>query len=72
MHDQAKSESQAIIARATEEAMQVRAELATLRTTADERMRDIDRLDADFNRVLADTIKRLGLEQPASGWWKRK
>ncbi|MPZ49343.1 MAG: hypothetical protein GEU75_08605 [Dehalococcoidia bacterium] len=68
----AKADAQAIIERATAEAAETKAEAAAIRTGAEERVRTVERIEADFNRALSEIAERIGLtDKPSEGWWKR-
>jgi len=62
----------AIVQKANDEAATLRAESAAIRAAAEERAREVERLEAEFNAVAADLAKRLGLkDQPTGGWLGR-
>ncbi len=70
--DQSKIEAHQIIERATAEANESRTEAAAIRAAADTRLRDIERLEAEFNQLAAQIAARLGItDPPATGWWKK-
>ena len=51
---------------------QIRAEAMSTRVGADERAREVERLEADFNELLARVVERLGItERPSEGWLRR-
>jgi cell division septum initiation protein DivIVA len=68
--DQAKNEAQTIIERATDEARTLRAEAESLRLTAEERLRDVQQLEGEFNTIVSKIAQRIGLEAPEQGWWR--
>ena len=70
MHDQARAEAQVVQERATQEAEAVRAEGAAVRASAEERAREIDRLEAEFNATVSKIAKQIGVEAPSGGWWR--
>ena len=70
MHDQARAEAQVVQERATREAEAVRAEGAAVRASAEERAREIDRLEAEFNATVGKIAKQIGVEAPSGGWWR--
>ena len=70
--DQSRAEAQAIIERASNEAAQVRAEAASARGGAEEQVREMERLEAEFNQLVKRIAERIGVkDQPAEGWWQR-
>lgn len=72
IRDQSRSEAQANLDRAANEAAQIRAEAMSMRVGADERAREVERLEADFNELLARVVERLGItERPNEGWLRR-
>ena len=72
MREQARTEAQQIMERATDEAARTRADAQAIRAAADERMREIQRIESEFNDVLAEVAERLGMdEKPSEGWLKR-
>ena len=70
MHDQARSDAQAVQESANREAEAARAEGAAIRTSAEERAREIDRLEAEFNAAIGKIVQQIGLETPSGGWWR--
>ena len=72
MTDRARQDAQSIIERANAEAAEMRAEATAIRAGAEERARNVERLEADFNHVIGLIAERVGLtEKPESSWWKR-
>lgn len=72
INDQSRIEAQRIIEQAREDATRSREEASAMRRAAEDRLRDIDRLEADFNHIAGQIAARLGIgEAPASGWWKK-
>jgi len=68
--EQSRSEASGIIAKATEDALQIRAEAAATRSAADHRLQEIERLEADFDEVVGRMAERLGVRAPSGGWWR--
>ncbi len=71
LRDRAQSEATSIVERAETETAQVRAEAAAVRASAEERLREVKRLEGEFNQLLAKVADRLGVKNPAEGWWRR-
>lgn len=72
IREQSQFEAQQTLERATEDANRMRSEAEAIRNAADLRLRDIERLEAEFNQLAARIAERLGItEAPSSGWWKR-
>jgi len=70
--DQSRAEGQQIVQRAVEEAIRSREEATAIRQAADERLKEIERLEADFNRFANEIASRLDIKDtPSGGWWKR-
>jgi hypothetical protein len=70
--DQSRIEAQRILDTAAEEAVRSREEASAMRRAADERLKDVDRLEAEFNQIASQIAARLGItEAPSSGWWKK-
>ena len=71
LRDRARREAQATLETATKEAAALRAEAESLRAAAQERLREIDSLEGEFNAVVSRMGKRIGIAPPAEGWWRR-
>jgi hypothetical protein len=71
LRDQAESDARAIVEAATTEAAATRAEAAALRASAEERAREIERIEAAFNAQLEEIGKRLGMQKPKKGLFGR-
>ena len=71
--DQAKAEADIVVMGAKAEAEIVRAEATALRTAAEQRVAEITRLEAEFNSIITELLKRLGFEppKPEGGWFRR-
>jgi hypothetical protein len=70
--DQSRIEAQRILDVASEEAARSREEASAMRRAAEERLRDVDRLEAEFNRIAQEIAVRLGItDAPSTGWWKK-
>ncbi len=75
IRDEARSEARSTVEQAASEAETARAEDSAIRAAADERAREVQRIEADFNAQLERIAKRLGMQQPkraCSGvdkWW---
>ncbi len=68
----AESDADSLLRDARAEAESLRQEAAAIRTAADSRARDVERLEAEFNEIAADIAKRIGLkDQPQGGWLSR-
>ena len=69
---EAEHEAHRIAESAAAEAANVRQEALTLRSSLEERRREIERLEADFNALLEEIARRLGVvEKPKGGWFSR-
>jgi len=65
----AESEAEALLESAKEEAAAVKTEAQALRTAADERAKEVERIESEFNSTLGDIAVRLGIqEKPSRGW----
>ena len=72
IHDQAKAEAESILERASNEASEIKIEAAGIRANAEERLREIERLEAEFDLVVSNLAKRIGItDKPSGGWWRR-
>jgi hypothetical protein len=72
--EQAKVDAEAIIERANREAEQTREEAAAVRASAEERVKAIEALEAQFDQFAGKLADRLGIaaeERPVEGWWQR-
>src|SRR5262249_1992466 len=70
--DNATTQAKEMVERAGEEAMHIRTEAIALRDANEARMKQIDRLEDEFNSLVAAVAERLGVkERPPEGWWKR-
>jgi hypothetical protein len=55
-----------------EEASHTLVEARTLRVAADERQREVERLESEFDQLMSEFARRAGLvEEPSEGWWAR-
>jgi hypothetical protein len=71
LRDQAQSDARTILEAANRESATVRAEAAALRAGAEERAREVARLEADFDAQLEAIGKRLGMQKPKKGLFGR-
>jgi hypothetical protein len=72
LRDQSRSQAQATLDLAQNEAAQVRAEATALRAAAEERMREVQRIEAEFNEALGRLVERIGAgDRPPEGWLRR-
>ncbi len=71
IRDEARSEARSIVEQAASEAETARAEGSAIRAAADERAREVQRIEADFNAQLERIAKRLGMQQPTKGLFRR-
>ena len=70
--DTAKKDAEDILASANEEAATLRAEAHAIRSAADERAREVERIEHEFNYAVQDIATRLGIqEKPSKGWLRR-
>jgi len=70
MRHNAASEAQAIVEKANAEAALSRAEATAIRNAAEERVKEVERVEAEFNQSLGDIALRLGLKEKPAGWWR--
>jgi vacuolar-type H+-ATPase subunit H len=71
IRDDARREARNYIEDATTEAATLRTEAATLRAAAEERIREIEEIEADFDEQLERIAKRLGMRKPGRGLFRR-
>ena len=71
LRDQAQSDARTILEAANRESATVRAEAAALRAGAEERAREVARLEASFDAQLEEIGKRLGMQKPKKGLFGR-
>jgi hypothetical protein len=71
LRDQAQSHARAIVEAANTEGAATRADAAALRAAAEERAREIERIEAAFNAQLEEIGKRLGMQKPKKGLFGR-
>jgi hypothetical protein len=72
MRRTAGTEAEARREDARREAEDIAAEAAAVRQAAEARAREVAKLEADFNAVVARFAERLGVtEKPAGGFWKK-
>ena len=70
LNDLAKTEAESIIERASADAAQIKTDAAAVRNSAEERVHEIERQEAEFNNVISKLVKRLGInEKPSRGWF---
>lgn len=72
LRGQGKMDAQASLERATNEAALVRAEAAAVRASAEERAREVERIEAEFNQLAARIAERLGMTARPDGGWLRR
>jgi hypothetical protein len=72
IRQQAEAETRTLVDQARAEATEIRIEAEAIRHAAEERAREVERIEASFNELLAGIAQRFGLtEKPSEGWWKR-
>lgn len=72
IREEAESEARNMAEQARAEAADIRVEAVAIRSAAEERSREVERIETDFNNLLARIAERFGLtEKPSEGWWKR-
>jgi hypothetical protein len=72
IRSRAAEESRAVVEQANEEAETTREESRAIRAAAEAKRREIEQLEADFNRVTASLAERMGVtEKPEQGWLLR-
>ena len=59
-----------LVAKANEDALQIRAEATVARSAAEHRLEEIERLEADFDELVGRIAERLGVRPPSGGWWR--
>jgi hypothetical protein len=68
----ARAEAQQSLEEAHREVATLRAEAQAIRAAAEDRAREVERLETEFNEAANALVQRLGVEKPESGWFKRK
>ena len=71
IRDQARNEADFIIENAVSESASTRAEAAAIRNAADERAREVERIETDFNAQLERIARRLGMTKPKKPWYRK-
>jgi hypothetical protein len=71
IRERAQTDARTIVDTANAEASTTRAEAATLRAGAEERAREVARLEASFDAQLEEIGKRLGMQKPKKGLFRR-
>jgi vacuolar-type H+-ATPase subunit H len=71
IRDDARGEARNVVEQATSESAVERAEAATLRAGAEARAREVDRIEADFDAQLERIGKRLGMQKPKKGLFRK-
>jgi F0F1-type ATP synthase membrane subunit b/b' len=72
LREQAEREAEGIVDQARKDALLIKAEGEALLATAQERGREVERLETDFNKLMGEITGRLGIqEQPSTGWLNR-
>ncbi len=70
VNDLAKTEAESILERASADAAQIQANAAAIRESAEERVHEIERQEAEFNQVISKLVKRIGIsDKPRRGWF---
>jgi hypothetical protein len=72
IRDEVQGQAEETIAGAERESAMMRAEASALRTTAEERAREVENLEAEFNALIERLNERLGLNEKPSGGWLRR
>ena len=72
MRDRARIDADAYLDNARREAQEIAAEAGAMRHAAEDRVREVEKLEADFNEQVSRMTERLGIvEKPAQGWFGR-
>jgi dsDNA-specific endonuclease/ATPase MutS2 len=72
LREQAEAEAQRVVEQARTDSQTIKAEAVAMRASAEDRARELERLEAEFNRVMADIADRVGIrERPSTGWLNR-
>jgi hypothetical protein len=71
IRDQAREEAREAVEKANIAAEATPAEAAAIRAAADERAREVERIEADFDEQLERIGKRLGMQKPKKGLFRR-
>jgi hypothetical protein len=71
IRDAARTEARTVLEQVNAEADFTRAEAATLRAGAEARAREVDRIEAQFDESLEYIGKRLGMQKPKKGLFRR-
>lgn len=70
--DNAETHAHQVIERASQESAQIKSEAAVIRSAAEERVREVDRMETEFNAMVEQMALRLGIvAKPPEGWFKR-
>ena len=67
IRDRAQNEARSIVEQANNDTSAVRAEASALRAAAEERAREVARIEANFDAQLEAIGKRLGMQKPGEG-----
>ena len=68
---EARQEGETIVESARREAEAVRTDAAAIRSAAETRRAEVERLEAELNAAIEAVAKRLGIERPSGGWLSR-
>jgi chromosome segregation ATPase len=70
MRDRARIDGDAYLDNARREAQEIAAEAGAMRHAAEDRVREVEKLEADFNEQVSRMTERLGIvEKPPQGWF---
>jgi hypothetical protein len=68
----ARAEAQETLDAAHREEATLRAESQAIRAAAEERVREVERLEREFDEATTALFARIGQDKPEGGWFKRK
>ena len=71
IRDAASTEARELLERTSQDASTVRSEAAAIRIAADERAHEVERIEADFDAQLERIARRLGMQKPKRGLFRR-
>jgi vacuolar-type H+-ATPase subunit E/Vma4 len=72
LRDEARDEARQVVQRATADTASMRAEAAALRAAAEDRVREVEAMEAGFDEVIEQIGKRLGMQGPKKPWFRKE
>jgi hypothetical protein len=71
IRDTARDNARSVVEQATAEAASTRADATAIRAAAEQRGREVENLEADFDAIMEHVTKRLGIEKPKKPWYRK-